>query len=288
MKTLTVTFIAAAVFGSALTGCATTRHSDQLDEARAQVATLSQEPLAQQAAADDLRAAQDRLQQAQTAEEQRRPPAEVDHLAYLAERHAQAGEARVHTMAAQQELARQQQQRTQILLASREQQAQANAQQAEANAQQAATAQEQLRQTQQELADLKAKPTDRGPTITLGDVLFDTGAATLKPGADLSIDRLADYLKAHSQTRVLIEGHTDSRGSEEYNEALSLRRAGAVAAALRERGVPGDAIQTIGRGKAYPVATNDTDAGRQQNRRVEIVLSDANGRFAQSASPPVG
>jgi len=117
-------------------------------------------------------------------------------------------------------------------------------------------------------------------------VLFDTAAATLKPGADLSLDRLAGYLKTHPQTKVLIEGHTDSRGSEEYNEALSQRRADAVEKALVVRGVSAAAISTIGRGKAYPVATNDTAAGRQQNRRVEIVFSDASGRFAQSEPEP--
>jgi len=286
--TFNTALIAMAVTGLTLSACETTRHSDQLDAAHAQVQALSQEPLAQQAAADDLRAAQDRLQQADAAQQHHRPPAEVDHLAYLAERHAEAGEARVHAMAARQDLARQQQERTQILLSAREQQAQQNAAQAEANAEQAAAAKEQLRQTQQELADLKARPTAQGPTITLSDVLFDTAAATLKPGADLALDRLAGYLKAHPQTRVLIEGNTDSRGSEEYNEALSQRRADAVAAALRERGVPGSAMQTIGRGKAYPVATNDTAAGRQQNRRVEIVLSDSNGRFAQAETPPAG
>jgi outer membrane protein OmpA-like peptidoglycan-associated protein len=84
----------------------------------------------------------------------------------------------------------------------------------------------------------------------------------------------------------LIEGHTDSRGSDEYNEALSQRRADAVEKALVLRGVSPDVMNTVGRGKGYPVATNDTVAGRQQNRRVEIVFSDASGRFAQSDSEP--
>jgi OmpA-OmpF porin, OOP family len=120
--------------------------------------------------------------------------------------------------------------------------------------------------------------------VTLGDVLFDTDQATLKPGADLSLDRLATYLSGHAQTKVIIEGHTDSRGSDAYNDDLSQRRADAVAKALIARGVAPDDIRAIGRGKNYPVATNDTQAGRQQNRRVEIVFSDASGRFAQGAS----
>ena len=263
-----------------MAACASTpRQSEQLDEARTQVHALAQEPLAQQAASDDLHAAQARLQDAENAMQQGKPLTTVDHLAYLAERHAEAGEARVRAVAAQQEVARAQQQRNEILLASR-------AHEAEAKAREAEQTKEQLAQAQQQLADLKAKQTQRGAVVTLGDVLFDSGAATLKPGANLSLDRLASYLKDHPQTKAIIEGHTDSQGSEAYNEELSKRRADAVAAALAERGVSPDALKTVGRGEAYPVATNNTAAGRQQNRRVEIVFSDASGRFAQSEPEP--
>jgi outer membrane protein OmpA-like peptidoglycan-associated protein len=78
---------------------------------------------------------------------------------------------------------------------------------------------------------------------------------------------------------VRIEGHTDSIGSDSYNEALSQRRAEAVATALETRGVPATRIEAVGRGKSAPVAGNDTSAGRQQNRRVEILFSDAQGQF---------
>jgi outer membrane protein OmpA-like peptidoglycan-associated protein len=123
--------------------------------------------------------------------------------------------------------------------------------------------------------------------VTLGDVLFDTGQATLKPGADLAINRLATFLSSNPQTKVLVEGHTDSRGSDDYNQGLSDRRAQAVATALASRGIAADQVQTAGRGKSFPVASNDTPEGRQQNRRVEIVFSDANGRFAQGGNRPV-
>jgi outer membrane protein OmpA-like peptidoglycan-associated protein len=149
---------------------------------------------------------------------------------------------------------------------------------------QAAVAQTELAGARQELADLQAKQTDRGLVLTLGDVLFDTGRATLKPGADRTIDRLAQALKDNPNTRVMIEGHTDSVGGDEYNMALSERRAEAVADALRSRGVPADRYEAKGLGKDFPVASNDTQAGRQQNRRVEIVFSDASGRFAQGGS----
>ena len=105
---------------------------------------------------------------------------------------------------------------------------------------------------------------------------------------DLALDRLASYMTANPQTKIVVEGHTDSVGTDEYNDALSQRRADAVAHALIARGVSADDVRAIGRGKNYPVATNDTAAGRQQNRRVEIVFSDQNGRFAQGANMPTG
>ena len=82
----------------------------------------------------------------------------------------------------------------------------------------------------------------------------------------------------------MVEGHTDSRGSEAYNEELSQRRAQAVTEALSAKGVPADQYVAKGLGKAYPVASNETSAGQQRNRRVEIVFSDESGRFAQGAS----
>jgi outer membrane protein OmpA-like peptidoglycan-associated protein len=284
MKKLIVAGAVAAI----LAACATApQRSEQLEQARAEIQTLSQDPLAQQAAGNDLAAARKSLEQAEVALQQKQPPATVDHLAYLARRHAEAGEARVSEAHSRQEVARANEDRNKILMDARGREAQNAQSQAEAARNQAAAAQAQLANAQQQLADLQAKKTDRGVVVTLGDVLFDTGQATLKPGADLAMNRLATFLNANPQTKILIEGHTDSRGSDEYNEALSERRAQAVAAALTTRGVSPDSYQTVGRGKGYPVATNDTPEGRQQNRRVEIVFSDANGRFAQGGSQPL-
>jgi len=265
-----------------LAACASApERSEQLEQARAQIQTLSQDPLAQQAAGRDLEAARKSLQQAEIALQQKQPLATVDHLAYLARRHAEAGEARVSEAHSRQEVARAQEDRNKILLDARSREAQ-NAQS------QSQSAQAQLASAQQQLADLQAKKTDRGMVVTLGDVLFDTDQATLKPGANLALNRLATFLSANPQTKIIIEGHTDSRGSDEYNEVLSERRARAVATELMSRGLAADQLQTLGRGKGYPVASNDTPEGRQRNRRVEIVFSDASGRFAQGApdNPP--
>jgi outer membrane protein OmpA-like peptidoglycan-associated protein len=256
-----------------LAACATTPpHSDQLDRARAQVEVLSQEPMAQQAASKDLEAARNRLAQAEAAQSHNEPLSEVDHLAYLAERHAQAGQARVQEAVAKQQVASAGEDRNRALL--------------EARAREANNAKEQLAATQAQLAALQAKQTDRGMVVTMGDVLFDTGRAVLKPGAVETLDRLAAYMQSNPQTRLIIEGHTDSTGSVATNEELSQRRADAVTTALIERGVPAQNLHAVGKGESMPVATNATAAGRQQNRRVEVVFSDQNGRFARAESDP--
>jgi outer membrane protein OmpA-like peptidoglycan-associated protein len=271
---------------AALAGCASVpQRSEQVEQARAEIEKLGQDPLAQQSAGKDLDAARKSLQDAQTALQNKEPPAVVDHYAYLAQRHAEAGEARVSEAHSRQEIASAQEERNKVILDSRTREAQNAQAQAERARSDAAAAQQQLASAQQQLADLQAKQTNRGVVVTLGDVLFDTGQATLKPGADLALNRLSTYLSANPQTKILIEGHTDSRGSDEYNDVLSERRARAVATALESRGIAADQIQTAGRGKSFPVATNDTPEGRQQNRRVEIVFSDASGRFAQEEAP---
>lgn len=273
MKKLLVVGAVAA----ALAACASApQRSEQVEQARAEIQTLAQDPMAQQAAGRDLEAARKSLQDAELALQQKQPPAVVDHYAYLAKRHAEAGEARAAEAHSRQEVARGEENRNKIILEARNRDA-ANAQS------QTAAAQAQLASAQQQLKDLQAKQTDRGVVVTLGDVLFDTGEATLKPGASLAMNRLSTFLSQNPQTKVLIEGHTDSRGSDEYNEGLSERRARAVATELESRGIPSAQVQTLGRGKAYPVASNDTAEGRQRNRRVEIVFSDASGRFAQGS-----
>jgi outer membrane protein OmpA-like peptidoglycan-associated protein len=268
-----------------MAACATApQRNDQLEQARAEVQTLSADPLAQQAASGDVDAARASLGQADTAFQAKDPPEKVNQLAYLAMRHAQAGEARIAEARARQQVARAQQDRDKILLAARERETQNAQTQAAAAQSQAAASQAELAGARKELADLQAKQTDRGLVLTLGDVLFDSGRATLKPGADRTIDRLAQALKDNPNTLVQIEGHTDSVGGDDYNLGLSERRADAVASALRMRGVPSDRYQTKGLGKDFPVASNDSAEGRQQNRRVEIIFSDASGRFAQGAT----
>jgi outer membrane protein OmpA-like peptidoglycan-associated protein len=128
------------------------------------------------------------------------------------------------------------------------------------------------------LVELEAKQTERGLVLTIGDVLFETDRADLKPGAARQLDKLVAALRDHPDLVVAIEGHTDSTGSHGYNMALSERRADAVRSHLARNGVDPRRLRAVGLGPDYPVASNNNPAGRQQNRRVEIVLQDPAGQ----------
>lgn len=127
-----------------------------------------------------------------------------------------------------------------------------------------------------------AKKTKRGLVFTLGSVLFATDKENLNGNARNSVHELSSYLQDHPSRNIRIEGYTDSTGSNKYNQALSVRRALAVKAALVKEGVRKERIQTKGYGPHFPVATNKTADGRQLNRRVEVVISDKNGHFLKN------
>lgn len=106
-----------------------------------------------------------------------------------------------------------------------------------------------------------------------GDVTFDTNSTVVRPGLQSEINRVAGVLNQYPSTLVRVEGHTDSVGSNEYNMDLSNRRANAVKTLLVQRGIAENRIDAVGYGETMPVATNDTEAGRQKNRRVEIKIA---------------
>jgi outer membrane protein OmpA-like peptidoglycan-associated protein len=133
----------------------------------------------------------------------------------------------------------------------------------------------------EQIALLQARATDRGLVLTLGDVLFATGSANLKPGAIGNLDRLVTFLNKYPDRTAVIEGHTDSMGSDVYNQDLSLRRADSVRGYIASNGVSSTRLTSVGKGESEPVASNDSAAGRQQNRRVEIVIgNDTQGATA--------
>ncbi|NOT10385.1 MAG: OmpA family protein [Methylococcaceae bacterium] len=141
--------------------------------------------------------------------------------------------------------------------------------------------QELIAQQEMQLKELNAKKTERGLVITLGDVLFRTNKAQLESGGIRNVEKLGNFLTQYPQYKVLVEGYTDSRGSNDLNQELSDRRAYSVRTALMEMQISNDRVSTRGYGEEFPVASNDNAASRQLNRRVEIVLSDSNGTIVQ-------
>jgi outer membrane protein OmpA-like peptidoglycan-associated protein len=120
---------------------------------------------------------------------------------------------------------------------------------------------------------LETRETARGLIINMSDVLFDTGKYSLKPGAREKLAKVSGIILAHPGLNLQIEGHTDSVGGDDYNQHLSEQRAYSVRDYLVAQGISGETISALGLGKTAPVTTNSTAVGRQQNRRVELVVS---------------
>jgi outer membrane protein OmpA-like peptidoglycan-associated protein len=137
--------------------------------------------------------------------------------------------------------------------------------------QEKAALKEQLR-TQLNLV-LETRSTARGLIVNMSDVLFDTAKYTLRPGTREKMARVSGILLAHPSLKIEVEGHTDSVGGDDYNQHLSEQRAAAARDYLVQSGISANNVTATGFGKTRPVTTNDTAAGRQQNRRVELVVS---------------
>ncbi len=130
---------------------------------------------------------------------------------------------------------------------------------------------------QERIADLEAEATERGLVLTLDDVLFATGSAELQGGPNTTLEKVVDFLKEYPERNVAIEGHTDNVGEASYNQVLSQQRADTVKAYFSQQGIASYRITTKGLGEAQPAASNDNPTGRQQNRRVEIIIENAPG-----------
>jgi outer membrane protein OmpA-like peptidoglycan-associated protein len=253
-----------------LCACASTPTPNAaLESARTVVQTAEADPNVSKYDALDLQAAKKELEDAEAAAAHH-DEAAIAHPAYLAAQTARLAQLRASAKADDARVAAGQADRDQIQLAARGREADNAKAARDQEAQKAA-------RLQAELDDLKAKPTDRGLVLTLGDVLFDTGKAELNSGAARKLDQLAQFLTGHPDRRVQIEGFTDSVGTDSYNLDLSQRRADAVRSALRGRGVDAARITTQGYGKEFPVASNADSGGRQLNRRVEVTIGGENG-----------
>jgi outer membrane protein OmpA-like peptidoglycan-associated protein len=151
----------------------------------------------------------------------------------------------------------------------------ADAAMADADAARGATAdaQNSAAELQRQIDELQAKVTDRGLVLTLGDVLFASGTANLN-SSDNHLAKLAAFLNKYPERTTMIEGHTDSVGSDAYNQGLSQRRADAVKAYLVAQGIDGTRLTASGKGEGSPISNNGSATGRQQNRRVEVIIAN--------------
>jgi outer membrane protein OmpA-like peptidoglycan-associated protein len=293
-----------AVAAAALAACAApASRNAALDDATANYDRAAADVAVARSAPLELRKAQQALEQAAAAQRKGDDPAAVEHHVYLARQRTETALQASRIAQAELAVADASRQRDGILIESRTREAKAQGALADkarldvaaqrtqtddarkladerlvdtrASQAQAVSAQARANSAEEQLAAMKAKPTDRGMVLTLGDVLFDTGRSELNPGATHPLDQLAVFMKEHAQHTVAIEGYTDSVGTDALNQMLSEKRAIAVKNGLTDRGVASNRVSARGMGEASPVASNDTAAGRQRNRRVEVVLSNA-------------
>jgi outer membrane protein OmpA-like peptidoglycan-associated protein len=288
------TLIASAVASILLTAACTTApvKPDGAVEARAKLTALQSDPnLASRAAAaiKDADAAVSAAEQPELNKEL------AAHRVYLADRKVDTAKALAETRFAEDQRADLTAQRDRARLdartheadAAKDQAATARAEGAEQKAAAdearldattarlaAASSEQQATELQRQIDALHAKPTDRGLVLTLGDVLFTTGRADLKSGATGNLNKLVAFLDKYPDRSVAIQGYTDSVGSEDYNQRLSERRADSVKSYLAGQGISSMRLSAAGKGQNDPVADNDSAAGRQQNRRVEVIISN--------------
>jgi outer membrane protein OmpA-like peptidoglycan-associated protein len=292
MNTRTTSFTLALAVLATLSACASApprnaaleqaRTSYEAARADSQVTTLAVDELAQAGVA---------VEAANQALTERKPVATVDHLAYMASQHVVLAQATATSRAAQAVTASASAERDKLRLDVRTAEADAATRKLAASEASSAQSARDLTEAaaaarrdqdanaarvaglEAQLAELNAKQTDRGMVVTLGDMLFDTGKSRLLPGGSRNVEKLAAFFVKNPDRTASIEGHTDSVGSDSMNRALSERRAEAVMAALVREGVPRASLIAQGFGADMPTASNDTAAGRQMNRRVEIVIA---------------
>jgi outer membrane protein OmpA-like peptidoglycan-associated protein len=235
----------------ALAACSTPPNPN-LENAHTNYEGLQANPQASQVAALETKDASDYLDKADKAYQDRQDASKVDQLAYLTNRRIEVAKQTIILRTAEANLKNAGDQRARAILDAR-------------NAQ--------IKQLQD---SLNAKQTDRGTVVTFGDVLFATNKADLKSGGLVNINKLAQFLQENPDRKVIVEGYTDSTGSDGYNQSLSERRATSVQVALIKMGVDPSRIVVQGYGKEYPVADNDSVSGRAMNRRVEVTISNDN------------
>lgn len=259
---LLLTALVAAAIALGAASCAP-RQSRALENARRDYLAARSDPTVAQNAAATLQEAGVTLERAER-EQRQGNRREVEHLSYVASQEVAKARQLASERRARNEAEDLSGARDDVVIAARTQQ---------------------LDLILAELAALEARETAEGLALTMSDVFFEVDSAELKPAARQDLARLAAYVREYPDRNVVVEGHTDSQGSDSYNADLSARRAQAVSSYLVQQGVDPARLVAQGFGERHPVASNDSAAGRQQNRRVEMLVMNPGRVVTISATP---
>ncbi|AXS83764.1 MULTISPECIES: OmpA family protein [Marinobacter] len=274
VKTITVVLLSSLL----LTACAMSPTSpDGSEDVRAKLTMLQQNP-------DMMNYARVELRDAEAAVQLAEQPLGNDeaalaaHRIYMADRMVEIARAKGETRLMEAERVRLGEQRDAARLSARTREADRAHAEAESarssQAQAAAMSAREAEELQRQIDTLEAEATERGLVLTLGDVLFATGSAAIQGGTNRNLEKLVNFLNQYPDRQVLIEGHTDNVGSAAFNQTLSRQRAESVQRFLVNRGINSRRLTVSGFGFERPVASNDTATGRQQNRRVEVIIEN--------------
>ncbi|MGE8362035.1 OmpA family protein [Pseudomonas sp.] len=254
----------------ALGGCAGQQQnsSEALESARNQFQTVKEDPSVLRSAPKDVIRAGESLARADRLSSYWGSASDVGHYAYLSQRYSEIAAEKSSLQVNQERAAKLELERQRLQLALREAKL--------------LSVQEQSNWLEEQMVSLATTETERGLVMTLGDVLFDTGHADLKASANRTVLKLVQFLQLNPRRVVRIEGYSDSSGDKQENQALSRARAQTVADVLVDLGIDAKRIEVQGYGERFSVAENASEKGRAQNRRVEIVFSDEQGRLGAS------
>ena len=273
----------------AAAGCATTpESSDKLVALEYQYNTLIQRGFVEEYAPVALQEAKESVANVKRLEEQGVKKAKIEHYQYLAQSKLDRALEVAKQKRAEEYIANSGSKRKDVLLAAKEnavdaaetkaQVMQIRAELAESEAASAHKKMEDMAQKANELTqtleNITAQESERGLVLTMGSILFEVDEASLKPEAERTLERIAEFLAEYPNRDILVEGFTDNTGAQEYNLQLSERRAKSVVALLKNHGIDSERLTAKGYGESYPVTTNNTQVGRQKNRRVELVIAE--------------
>ncbi len=248
-----------------LAGCVSQETEREISQASTTLERVQADSMAQRAAPKDLQRALETLQRAERFNEYWGGTADARHYAYLSQRYSEIADQQGALLQHQEQVARLEMERDRLRRMLQDAQLM--------------TVEQQGRWLEDQMMSLAASETDRGMVMTLGDLLFHAGSASLNSSANRTLLKLVHFLQLNPQRKVRIEGYSDSRGDPQANLALSQARAQTVADLLVNLGIAVERIEVRGYGERFPLAENASARGRAQNRRVEILFSDAEGNL---------